>query len=161
MPCLPVTLKALKPQQSDFEPQTLGEHIRKRRLQLRLTQEATGEQLGVNSWTVLNWEKGKTQPPVESMPSIIGFLGYNPFPEPSDLSERLLATRRLMGWTIKEAAGQLGVDEGTWGEWESEGCIPWQRYRTMVETFLVQGSKEPRVDPPDCSAKSEKTDGSP
>ena len=161
MPYVPVTLKALKPKEPDLEPSSLGDHLRKRRLKLALTQRKAARCLGVTAVTVLHWERGDTQPLVASMPGIIGFLGYNPFPEPKDLSERLLAKRRLMGWTIKEAAGRLGVDEGTWGEWEREGCIPWQRYRTVVETFLVQGSKEPGVDPPDCSAKSEKADGSP
>ena len=135
MPCLPVTLKALKPQQSDFEPQTLGEHIRKRRLQLGLTQKAAGELLGINSWTVLNWEKGKTEPPVESIAVIIGFLEYDPFPEPKSLSDRLLAARRVKGWTIKEAAQRLGVDEATWGQWEKTG-IPWKRHQARVAAFL-------------------------
>ena len=135
MPCLPVTLKALKPKETDFEPQTLGEHIRKRRLQLGLTQKAAGELLGINSWTVLNWEKGKTEPPVEAMPGIKGFLGYNPFPKPKSLSDRLLAVRRFKGWTIKEAARRLGVDEATWGHWEKTG-IPWKRHQAIVRTFL-------------------------
>ena len=135
MPCLPVTLKALKPKETDFEPQTLGEHIRKRRLQLGLTQKAAGERLGVNSWTVLNWEKGKTEAPIEAMPGIIWFLGYNPFPKPKSLSERLLAVRRVKGWTIREAARRLGVDEATWGQWEKTG-IPWKRHQAMVRTFL-------------------------
>ena len=135
MPCLPVTLKALKPKETDFEPQTLGEHIRKRRLQLGLTQKAAGERLGVNSWTVLNWEKGKTEPPVEAIRKIIGFLGHDPFPKPKSLSERLLAVRRVEGWTIREAARRLGVDEATWGQWEKTG-IPWKRHQARVGAFL-------------------------
>jgi hypothetical protein len=43
-----------------------------------------------------------------------------------------------MGWTIKEAARQLGVDEGTWGEWERKGSIPWKWYQRMVEDFLTK-----------------------
>ena len=86
---------------------------------------------------MLNWEKGKTEPPVESIADIMGFLGYDPFPEPKSLSERLLAVRRVKGWTIKEAARKLGVDEETWGGWERTGRIPWERYRAVVETFLA------------------------
>jgi len=50
---MPITLKALKPKETDFEPQTLGEHVRKRRLELKLTQKQAAERLGVNPWTVL------------------------------------------------------------------------------------------------------------
>lgn len=135
MPCLPVTLKALKPKEFDFEPKTLGEHVRKRRLELRLTQKGAGECLGVNVFTVLNWEKGKRKPPIEAIPRIIGFLGYDPFPKPTSHSEQLTALRRAMGWTVKEAARQLGIDPGTWSRWEKTG-IPWKRHRKMVEMFL-------------------------
>jgi transcriptional regulator with XRE-family HTH domain len=133
---VPVTLKALKPKETDFEPQALGEHIRKRRLELGLTQKEAADRLGVKPVTVLNWEKGKTDPPVGCILAIIGFLGYDPFPEPRSLPERLRAKRQAMGWTVKEAARQLGVDPGTWGKWERRGRIPWERYQAMVETFL-------------------------
>ena len=154
MPWLPVTLKCLKPKEPDLDPQTVGEHIRKKRLELGLTQGQAGVRLAATAVTVLHWEKGQTEPPIEAIPGIIEFLGYDPFAEPTGLSERLRAKRREMGWTIKEAARQLGVDEGTWGEWEREGCIPWQRYRTTVESFLAQGGKEPKRE---YSAKSEKS----
>lgn len=51
---VPITLKALKPKETDFEPQTLGEHVRRRRLELGLTQRQAAERLGVSPWTVLN-----------------------------------------------------------------------------------------------------------
>jgi transcriptional regulator with XRE-family HTH domain len=138
LPCVPITLKALKPKELDFEPRALGEHVRKRRLELNLTQRQVADRLGVTCLTVLNWEKGKTEPPVESIAAIIEFLGYDPFPNAKSLPDRLIATRRAQGWTIKEAARQLGVDEGTWGEWERKGSIPWTRYQCMVEEFLTK-----------------------
>lgn len=75
------------------------------------------------------------------MARILSFLGYNPFPAPKNLSERLLAIRRVNGWTIKEAAGRLGVDEGTWSKWERTGWIPWHRYRHAVDKFLTAAVK--------------------
>ena len=77
----------------------------------------------------------KTTPAVKSIPAIIELLGYDPFPEAASLSERLAAIRRANGWTIKQAAGQLGVDEGTWGRWEKTE-IPWKRYQAIAEAFL-------------------------
>ena len=136
MQFVPITLKALKPKETDFEPQSLGEHVRKRRLELRLTQKQAAERLGVNPWTVLNWEKDHTEPPIESMPAIIRFLGYDPFPEPKSLVERFLAKRRAMGWSIKEAARQLGVDEWTWRNWQQGGVILYRNHRLLVARLL-------------------------
>lgn len=133
---MPITLKALKPKETDFAPQTLGERVRKRRLELRLTQKQAAKRLGVSPWTVLNWEKNHTEPPIESMGAIIRFLGYDPFPVAKSVAERLLAKRRAMGWSVKEAAGQLGVDEGTWGDWERGGVILHRNHRHLVARYL-------------------------
>ena len=65
---MPVTLKSLKPKETDFEPRTFGEHVRWRGLVLNLTQQEVAAQLGVVSWTILNWEKGHTEPPIASIP---------------------------------------------------------------------------------------------
>ena len=134
---MPIRLKALKPKDTDFEPHTLGEHIRKRRLELRLTQRQAAKRLHVNPWTVLNWEKGHTEAPIESMPAILRFLEYDPFPVPVTLPERMLAKRRAMGWSIREAARRLGVDEGTWGAWERGTVAPWPRYMKLLGQFLT------------------------
>ena len=137
MPSVPVTLKALKPQEPDFGARSLGDHIRKRRFELRLSQKEAASRLGWSGRTVFNWENGKTKPATESMPSIIGFLGYDPFPEAASLSERLAAVRRANGWTIKQAGEQLGVDEGTWARWEKT-AVPWKRHQAIVQIFLEE-----------------------
>jgi transcriptional regulator with XRE-family HTH domain len=58
----------------NIEPQTLGEHIKKRRLELGFSQKEVGEMLGVTSFTVLNWEKGKTEPLGRLMRRILDFM---------------------------------------------------------------------------------------
>ena len=85
-----------------------------------LMQKEAAEQLGVNAWTILNWEKGHTEPPIASIPAIANVLGYDPFPEPKTIPQRLLAKRREMGWSIKEAARVVGVDPGTWGKYNTD-----------------------------------------
>ena len=94
MQFVPIRLKARKPKEANFEPQTLGQHLRRRRLELGLTQKQAAQRLGANPWTVLNWEKEHTVPPFEAMPSILRWLGYDPFPTPTTLPERMLAKRR-------------------------------------------------------------------
>jgi transcriptional regulator with XRE-family HTH domain len=135
LPYLLITLKARKAKATDFEPLGFGDHIRKRRLELHLTQEQAAQRLGSSWRTVFNWENGKTKPAVESIPAIIEFLGYNPFLAAVALPDRLAALRRANGWTIRQAAEHIGVDQGTWGRWEKTG-VPWKRYQAVVETFL-------------------------
>lgn len=120
-------------------PQTVGEHVRKRRKEMKLSQEAAAKLLGVSAATVLNWEKGKTEPPIAPMPAIFRFLGYDPFPKPMSLPERLLAKRRQMGWSLNEAAQNLGVDEGTWRVWESGEKVPKGRYRDVIDALFLAG----------------------
>ena len=136
LPCLPVTLKTLKPKESDFEPRTLGQHIKHCRLTRNLTQDEAGRLLGIGADTILNWEKGHTKPPIESMRAVLQFLGYDPLPEPTNLSERLRATRRGMGWSIRKAAEQLGVDPGAWRDWEQGRVILYRKHRKLVAGLL-------------------------
>ena len=50
----------------------------------------TAAQLGVNTWTIVNWETGRYEPPIRSMPAILDFLGYHLFAAPTTVGERLL-----------------------------------------------------------------------
>jgi len=110
--------------------------VRKKRLKMRLMQKEVAEQLGVSTWTILNWEKGRTEPPITSIPTIVQFLDYDPFPEPMTLPQHLLAKRREMGWTIKEAARVLGVDPTTWRNWERGKTILYRRHQALVAELL-------------------------
>lgn len=101
-------------------------------------QKEVAEQIGVVADTVHNWEHGTSEPPIEFMPAIIRFLGYEPWPEPVTLPERMQAYRRRRGLTAKAAAQRAGVDEGSWGTWERTGVVPWERYRLMLERLLAE-----------------------
>jgi len=140
LPYLRITLKCLKNNNIAPPPQTLGEHIKRKRTQKGLTQAQAASLMGVDAFTVLNWEKGKTEPPIQTIPAILQFLGYDPFPKPKTFSERMFALRRVKGWTIKEAAEQLSVDEGTWSAWERTGKVPWKESRERLEDFLTPNS---------------------
>ena len=136
MPFVPITLKVLKPRKIEIEPQTVGEHIKHCRLKCRHSQKQTAYALEVQSLTILNWEKGYTEPPIESVPAILRWLGYDPYPEPKTVPERMLAKRRKMGWSIKDAARQIGVDEGTWGAWERGETILFRKHRGLIARLL-------------------------
>jgi transcriptional regulator with XRE-family HTH domain len=133
-----VTLKSLIPKDSDFEPKTLGEHIRKRRLMLGLTQKQAAKLLGVTGHTILHWENGSVKPANQYVPALIQFLGYDPEPPLSTtaLPERLAAKRRELGWSQKTAARKLGVDPATWSNWECGGAIISGVHKRPVARFL-------------------------
>ena len=60
----------------------MGEHLRKRRLDLGLRQKDAAERLGASPKTYEYWEQGKYEPEFRFLPAIIAFLGYDPTPEP-------------------------------------------------------------------------------
>lgn len=99
-------------------------------------QRKVAELLHVNTWTILNWEKGRTEPPIGSIPAIVKFLDYDPFPVPITTSQLLVARRRETGLSIRDAAKAVGVDPGTWGNWERGQTILYRKHRALVAKFL-------------------------
>jgi DNA-binding XRE family transcriptional regulator len=57
---------------------TLGDHIRKKRLNLGLTQREVAHLIGVEQCSVYNWEKRGMNPAQRVQTAIIHFLGYDP-----------------------------------------------------------------------------------
>jgi len=81
-------------------PVPLGDRIRKRRQQLRLTQEEMARRVGVHPSTVLNWEKGKHFPSryQGAVEEVLGVsLDAEPEPERPAISPhtRMLLRREL------------------------------------------------------------------
>jgi transcriptional regulator with XRE-family HTH domain len=128
----------LIPKAWDFVPTTIGKHILRRRLELGLYQREVAELFGVTEYTVLNWEKGRTEPTVRNIPFLVEFLGYDPAPpeHPTSIAERLKARRRELGLEHRDAARMLGVDSGTWLDWEAGGGIQKLEHRRLVVGFL-------------------------
>jgi transcriptional regulator with XRE-family HTH domain len=109
----PLTVKTLRAKDYLENPQTLGEHLKKRRRELGLLQWEAAKRMGIDRWTYLNWEKGKTQPVAAQFRPVVAFLGYDPSPVPETLAERLQAKRRALGVTFSQVAQYLGWDGGT------------------------------------------------
>lgn len=99
----------------DFEPTTIGEHIKRRRLELGLYQKDVAKLLGVTEYTIINWEKGRTEPTVSNIPALIQFLGYDPAPPEHAISiaDQIKAKRRELGLGQREVAQLQGVDAST------------------------------------------------
>jgi transcriptional regulator with XRE-family HTH domain len=99
--------------------ETIGDHLRKKRLDLGLLQREVGRKIGVDETTIYNWGKNRSSPSLSYLPKIIKILGYNPYKEePRTLGEKLLAYRKVRGITQKELAQKLGIDPTTLARWE-------------------------------------------
>jgi transcriptional regulator with XRE-family HTH domain len=91
----------------------LGQHFKKRRRELGLLQREAAEMMGVSTDTVVNWEKGRTEPVAAQFRPVVAFLGYDPTPEPQTLAERLEAKQRRLGASLAQVARYLGCDPGS------------------------------------------------
>jgi transcriptional regulator with XRE-family HTH domain len=119
---------------------TLGDHIRKRRLELGLLQKQVAAQMSVNKNTIANWEKQRNYPALPYLPAIIRFLGYNPLPEGETLAGKLIRYRTSQGISQKTLAKKLGIDPSTLARWERGDREPTGLYRKVVEKLLGEVS---------------------
>lgn len=131
------SLKSFIPKPYNFSPKTLGGHVLKRRLYLKLSQSQLAKLLGVSTETILNWELNYKRPSINHIGKLIKFLGYDPeSPSSNSIADLLLAKRRELGWTQKVAARNLGIDPCTWSSWECGGTIMMREHRRLVASFL-------------------------
>jgi site-specific DNA recombinase len=114
------------------QPRTVGDHIRRKRLGLKMLQRDVAEQIGVNTTSVFKWEANTSRPAKRYMPAVIRFLGHNPLPEAKTMAEQLVRHRTTLGLSQKEAAIAVGVDPGTLARWERGEREPAGELHTRV-----------------------------
>lgn len=119
-----------------LKPETVGDHLRLRRLKLKLQVKQLAKRLGVHPQAITNWEANGNQPDLAYMPAIIEFLGYNPLPPPANWAQRLVGGRKGLGLTQREFARKLGVDPTTLARWERGEKEPGAVYATKAERLL-------------------------
>ena len=124
IPALPfckTELKVERPLSPDYPTalNTLGDHIRKKRLDLGLFQKDIANIIGTNESTIWNWENNYATPYISYLPNIIKFLGYVPFETSCDtLRDKLITSRKLSGLSQRKFARLIGIDSSTLGRWE-------------------------------------------
>ena len=101
VPSCYVHLRGRKPKPLGYptELRTVGDHLKRRRMDLEVQQRQLTDELGVKAWNLRLWEAGRSRPAIRYWPGIIYFLGYEPWSEPQLLSERLVALRKSRGWS--------------------------------------------------------------
>jgi len=144
LPFCHVTLRGQRPLPRGYPGTlgTLGDHLRRRRLDLGLLQREVAERLGVAPGTVTNWELNRTSPALSSLPGIICLLGYNPTPPAASLGERLKVVRRQAGLSQEQCARLLGVDPSTLSRWERNIRVPTGRYARLAEAFVERFARQ-------------------
>jgi transcriptional regulator with XRE-family HTH domain len=138
-----VCLRGRNPEPEGYprELKTVGDHIRKRRMDLELLQREVAAEIGVHVKTLSLWELRGTTPTIRQWPGIILFLGYDPEGEPETLADLLQTARRRLGYSHRRLGEALGVDPSTIYKWE-RGEIPrnvrsWQRLEPMFEELGI------------------------
>ncbi len=119
-------------------PQSFGDHIKMKRLEEGLTHAQLGKKLGVNQWTVLNWENGNSRPRIDFYGRIVALLGFDPeqMSQSETLAEHMAEYRRMGGLSQEKAALQAGIDETTWQSWESGRKKPMPLSDARLRAFL-------------------------
>jgi transcriptional regulator with XRE-family HTH domain len=132
------SLTGSRPKSSAYPPElkTIGDHIRKRRLDLGLFQKDVAKIVGVDETTVFNWEHADMIPRLTAIPKIIEFLGYNPLITGETFGERLRLQRVTLGLTQKEVAQKMGIDPSTLASWERGEHRPILRLLDSVKAFV-------------------------
>jgi DNA-binding XRE family transcriptional regulator len=95
------------------ELNTVGDHIRRRRLALKLLQKDVADQAGVGETSVFKWAANTSQPDLKYMPAVIQFLGYNLLPPAKSWGERLVRQRTSL--RHRPCAPSPGRQAAAWG----------------------------------------------
>ena len=115
----------------------MGDHLKRRRYELGLSQKEVRQQLQVGVMTLGRWENNQYTPRVQYFPCIIEFLGYDPHGAPQCLGEEIAARRRQLGLSRKRLAKELGMDERALARYEEGSRQPSGRQRVKLEAFLA------------------------
>jgi DNA-binding XRE family transcriptional regulator len=122
-------------------PKSIGEHLKKRRLQLQLLQADTAKIFDVCEDSITGWENGRSIPQIQYYPKLIEFLGYNPFlVETETLGGRIKKYRIEQGLSHKKLGEKIGVDASTIGAWEENKHVPNKsKQRKIRQLFNKKG----------------------
>jgi DNA-binding XRE family transcriptional regulator len=136
------------------QPQTIGEHLRKKRFDSGLRQSQVARKLKVSGRTLSLWECDKVYPVWEHHQRIIDYLGYDPFPScglkdpygnetngvaslsPSPLCQKLKTRRLELKLTREECVKMLHVCLKTLRSWENGWRQPCRKHRDAINPFL-------------------------
>lgn len=126
-----------KPDGYPLELRTLGDHLRRARMDKGLLQRDVAELFGVCEETITNWEsRGKA---MQSLyyPALVDFLGYCPGEViQTEYNEPILRYRHTHDLSQKAFAKLVGVDAETIARIERSGVRPSDRVWGKVQLVV-------------------------
>ncbi len=145
LPFVPITLIAKKPPHPAYpkELNTLGDRIRKRRLDIGLRQKDVAVAIRVSELTVNGWERNRYSPRLSHLPQIISFLAYTPPPfdkMPDNVVDRIRLYRLTHGLNQEKFAKLIGMDETTVAMWERREHKPSKKLIEKISFYLNKSS---------------------
>lgn len=118
-------------------PVSIGDHIKKKRMDLKLFQSDVAKIFDISTDCVTYWENNRSTPKISFYPKIIEFLGYFPLNlDESTLSGRIKAYKYRNGTTSKMLGDLLKVDPSSVTEWENGNRNPSRKHLQMLETLF-------------------------
>ncbi|WP_199139921.1 recombinase family protein [Pedobacter sp. ASV12] len=138
-PCLLFDREFRKPAPQTYpeNPATIGEQIRKKRIDKSLTQAELAKILNVSTDCIIYWENNRSKPQISYYPRIHHFLGFSTttFDE-TNFGGRIRTYRWRNGISRKDIARLLKVDISTVRAWEKGLNMPSQKRINEVEVLL-------------------------
>ena len=120
------------------QPTTLGEHIRKARIDKNHYQKQAATAIGVSTDCICFWENGRTAPEIRYYPQIIDYIGFNPFPEPDEPIARLEWHKTVNGLSYDGLAQLTKIHPEQLQAWLTGKKTPIARNIERIEKILNQ-----------------------
>lgn len=131
-----------KPDGYPTELMTIGDHIKKKRLDLSISQAKVAHSLGLNENTIAQWELNHKKPLISFMPKIVSFLGYVPLIgiDKGTLRGKVISYRTKHGITQKELAKLITIDSMAIKALEKgKAILP--KHEERIKNFLRNSNK--------------------
>lgn len=131
-----VRLRKLVQKGFKIRPVTLGQHLRSRRLILKLTQTQAAERLNTLREHYERWKRDEVAPTASFWPRLIGFLGSYPWAIQSPGDQVLMARRRL-GLSQFALGRKIQVIAKNVREWEHGVAAPSPAMLAKVQKLVA------------------------
>ena len=139
MPICTINLHASKPIHKNYPSSliTLADHIKAKRLDLKLSKIDLAKLLKINPLTIGTWENSNKKPVPRMMKKIIDFLEYTPplGVDKKTFGGQLYIYRCKNGLTQKDIATELKMDRWAVTKIENNETVE-KKYKLKIERFL-------------------------
>ena len=132
----------------------IGPAIRAVRAERGVTLEQAAFSIGVLPQKLADWETGLALLPRPDVPTLVRWLGCNPFTVPADLAGRLQVCALLLGLSAVQMAADIGVCDDVFRSWLKGRTRPQPHLLPrLAKLFAQAGLSLPDNIPGDCKPK--------